>query len=101
MNMERSVNTSITALYKVVDGWHVFVSPELPGLYVASQDLAKAYNDVARSIEMLLSLDSGIKCAASPDLPLDEFVATVKGRKLDSDSYVPAERRFSVHSACV
>ena len=76
----------------------MFKSPDLPGLYVASPDLAVAYEDVARSIEALLELDEGIRCTVVPELPLEQFLARAKGVDSALDDFVPPVRRFSVHS---
>ena len=96
--MKYTVRTSIAATYKVVDGWHIFVSEELPGLCVASPDLALAYEDVAQSIQALLELDEGVRCTVVPELPLEEFIARAKGVSSEQDDFIPPVRRFSVRS---
>ena len=64
--------------YKHVDGWHVFSSKEVEGLYVASADPEHAYNDVARSIQMLLELNEGLKCEVVQELTFSKFLRDVK-----------------------
>ena len=93
------VKTSISTTYKSVDGWHVFVSEDLPGLYVASKDLYSAYHDVAGSIQALLKLDEGIECSVSPEVPLNEFLAMVRGVGTEHDDFVLTNRRFAVLGA--
>lgn len=66
--------TSISVDYKHVDGWHVFSSSEVAGLYVASQDPERAYNDVACSIRMLLKLNEGLECDVVNELSFPDFV---------------------------
>lgn len=66
--------TSIRVDYKNVEGWHVFTSEELPGLYVASQDPELAYNDVGTALEKLIELDTGATCRVSPEVPFSEFL---------------------------
>lgn len=51
---------TVAVQYKCVEGYHVYTSPELPGLYVASKDAALAAADVAPAIRMLLEMDYGI-----------------------------------------
>lgn len=81
--------SSVGVRYKsTLDGWHVFTSDELPGLYVASQDAETAYNDVAPSIETLLSLDEGIDCCIRPEVPFAQFVSMLK-------THIPAHRFLS------
>ena len=40
--------------YRVIDGWHVFTSDQVRGLYVANPDQHLAYQSVAPTIEKLL-----------------------------------------------
>lgn len=87
--------TSIGVTYRSADGWHVFESPELPGLCVASKDPEVAYNDVAPSIRALLKLDEGIDLQVRPEQPLREFLAALRGETRDS-LHILASRRFSI-----
>ncbi|HUP90955.1 MAG TPA: hypothetical protein VM074_01810 [Solimonas sp.] len=66
--------TSVHVAYKQVDGWHVFSSEKMPGLYVASKNAAKAFNDVAKAIEMLVELNANAKCKAVPEMTFSEFL---------------------------
>ena len=66
--------TSFAVDYKNVQGWHVFTSEDLPGLYVASQEPEKAYDDVAVAIAALVELDTGITCKVTPVVPYGQFV---------------------------
>jgi hypothetical protein len=93
------VKTSISTTYRAVDGWHVFVSDDLPGLYVASKDLYSAYHDVAGSIQALLKLDEGVDCSVAPEVPLQDFLAMVRGGEMDNGNIVPEARRFCVSGA--
>jgi hypothetical protein len=89
--------TSICAKYKSVDGWHIFDSDDLPGLYVASRDAVTAYEDVAPAIEALIDLDEGIKVEAKPELSLAEFLESLKG-EVPEQPLVMSDKRFSVES---
>lgn len=73
-----NARTSICVKYKYADGWHVFASDDLPGLYVASEDGERAFNDIPRAIEMLLKLDEGISCKATPEMTFKQFLAALK-----------------------
>jgi len=70
--------TSICVSYKNTDGWHVFASDDLPGLYVAHQNAEVAYNDISDSIEKLLMLNQGIQVKAEPELSFEEFLNALK-----------------------
>lgn len=72
MPNQKIANLSVE--YKNVDGWHVFSSDELPGLYVASQDAETAYNDVAVAIEKLIELNIGVSCKAIALQPVSDFL---------------------------
>lgn len=75
--VDMNMATSICAQYKCVDGWHVFYSYDIPGLYVASLDREAAYADLGPSIEMLFKLDDGIDCKVKPALTYPEFIAAL------------------------
>jgi len=80
-----TTTTSICVRYKYhAQGWYVFEADELPGLYVASRDAKKAFDDVAPAIKMLLKLNEGIDCTIVPALSFDDFIATVKGQRPDA-----------------
>lgn len=87
--------TSICVTYRSNDGWHVFESPELPGLCVASKDPQAAYNDVGPSIQALLKLDEGIDLQVQAEQPLGEFLAALRGESRDA-LHILASRRFSI-----
>ena len=93
------VKTSIVTTYRAEDGWHVFVSDDLPGLYVASKDLYSAYHDVAPSIQALLKLDEGVDCTVAPEVSLQDFLAMVRGSEGENGNVVLENRRFCVSGA--
>lgn len=70
--------TSVYVSYKFVDGWHVFSSDAIAGLYVASKDGERAYNDVPKSIELLLKFNEGIECIVKPEHSYMEFLRCVR-----------------------
>ena len=95
------MTASICAHYKSIDGWHIFQSNELPGLYVASRDAKKAYDDVALSIKTLVMLDEGVDCDVVPEKSFHEFVASVKQHASDGAEHAPvvmSSRRYLLTS---
>lgn len=70
--------TSICVRYTYIDGWHVFKSDDLPGLYIANKEAEKSFNDVANAIEKLIFLDEGIKCQVQAEMTFEEFIDVVK-----------------------
>jgi hypothetical protein len=65
--------TIVNVEYKHRDGWHVFTSPDLHGLYIASQDPKAAYDDVPVAIQALIELDYSCRCTVTRALPFEEF----------------------------
>jgi hypothetical protein len=89
-------STSVGVKYKsTIDGWHVFSSEELPGLYVASQDAELAYNDVATAIEKLLWLDEGVKFQIRPEVPFVQFLAMLRRAAHPAQRFL-TEQRYTV-----
>ena len=88
--------SSVGVRYKYTfDGWHVFTSDELPGLYVASHEAETAYNDVGPSIEKLLLLDEGVECTIRPEVPFSEFVAMIRTDNPPAHRYL-TEQRYAI-----
>lgn len=56
---EESEYVAISVGYRFVDGYHVFTSQDVRGLYVASRDPRKAYDSVAEVLQVLVSKQSG------------------------------------------
>jgi hypothetical protein len=61
-NLATVVEVPITVHRQVRDGWFVYTCDQLPGLYVASQDDKKAYNDLPNAISKLVKLTFGVEC---------------------------------------
>lgn len=94
-----TLQTSILATYKSVDGWHVFQADDMPGLYVASKDPVKAFNDVALSIKTLVKLDTGVECTVTPERSVKEFIASIKAHEPKTEEPEPivlSNKRFAV-----
>lgn len=91
--------TSICVSYKNTDGWHVFASDDLPGLYIASQDALTAYNDISDAIEKLLKLNQGITVKAEPELSFEEFIrAASSEEKALERPMVLSSKRYVVYA---
>jgi hypothetical protein len=102
--MSEQPKTTICVNYKCVDGWHVFASDDLPGLYVASQDAKTAFDDVATAIEKLLHLNQGVKVKAEPELSFMDFVRSVsktakqKREMREQQPLVMSAKRFVLYA---
>ncbi|MBT2299300.1 hypothetical protein J7E70_02380 [Variovorax paradoxus] len=96
-----TINTSVCARYRYADGWHIFDSEDLPGLYVASRDAEQAFNNVGQVIEGLFKLDHGIDIQIVPEVSVKEFLAAVAKDKMPSAEHplILSDRRFQVMGA--
>ncbi|MCY4463137.1 MAG: hypothetical protein OXC26_22470 [Albidovulum sp.] len=67
-------STEVVVKYQTRDGYHVFTSESIMGLYIASENLKDAFDDVPRVISMLMKLDYGIDCEVRLKVTYDEFI---------------------------
>ena len=70
--------TAIQVTYRFIDGYHVYTSDDVYGLYVAHQDPQKAYEAIAPSLEKLIKLNEGIVCRVEPTLTYSELVCSAQ-----------------------
>ena len=92
--------TSVRVEYRHTDGWHIFSSDQLPGLYVASQDAKRAFADVATAIEKLLKLNEGLDVRAEPELSFEEFVRTLQSKGgIGGGQVTLSSKRYLVYAA--
>jgi hypothetical protein len=85
---------AIRVNYRSVDGYHIYTSEDVYGLYVANQDAAKTYAAVGPSLEKLIQLNEGISCRVEPVLTFSELVRSARNpdqpliREITSRSFV-------------
>ena len=65
---------AIRVAYRFIDGYHVYTSDDVYGLYIANPDAQKAYSAIAPSLEKLIKLNEGIACHVEPALTYSELV---------------------------
>jgi len=70
--------TVITVEHRCVDGWHVFTSADVFGLYVASKDPMKAIEDVIPSVQLLLRKNEGIDFEVVPTQRFRDFLMAAR-----------------------
>ena len=70
--------TAIQVTYRFIDGYHVYTSDDVYGLYVAHQDPQKAYEAIAPSLEKLIKPNEGIVCRVEPTLTYSELVRSAQ-----------------------
>jgi hypothetical protein len=90
--------TAIRVTYRLIDGFHVYTSDDVYGLYVANQDPKKAYDAVAPSLAKLILLNDGIVCRVEPTLTYAELVRSAQH---PSEPLIPeiTSRSFLAHAA--
>lgn len=64
--------------YSYRDGFHIFTSADIKGLYVAHRDAEAAFNGVAKAIALLLRLNEAIECKVEPSASLEDFIKMAK-----------------------
>lgn len=77
--------TTVNVNYRHQDGWHVFTSSDMAGLYVASKDARTAYEDVPVAVKRLIELDFDCTCEVTRPEPFDSFAQAVLGRVPEGD----------------
>ncbi len=73
-----SGTAAIRVGYRFIDGYHVYTSEDVYGLYVANRDPRVAYQAVAPSLEKLILLNEGISCRVEPALTFSEPVRSAR-----------------------
>lgn len=79
-NMAIGASTVVIVTRKERDGWFVYTSDDIPGLYVANRDDRVAYNDIPASIRLLVKLNDGIDCQVSHAVSYTEFVRQLRAK---------------------
>lgn len=72
------LTAAIRVNYRFIDGYHVYTSDDVYGLYVARRDAARAYAAVAPSLEKLIRLNERIICRVEPVLTFSELVRSAR-----------------------
>lgn len=67
--------TTVTVNYRNVDGYHIFTSDQVFGLYVATKHAERAVAALQPSLELLLAKNYGVNCRLEPAAEFGEFVA--------------------------
>ena len=67
-------SATIRVNYRFMDGYHVYTSEDVYGLYVANRDAQAAYEAVAPSLERLIKLNEGVVCHVEPTFTFSELM---------------------------
>lgn len=66
--------TVVEVSYQCVDGYHLFTSRDIKGLFIGSSDCEKAFTDVSNGIRILMKANHGVDCRAQPMMTFEEFL---------------------------
>jgi hypothetical protein len=77
-----ALTAAIRVNYRFIDGYHIYTSDDVYGLYVANRDPARAYAAVAPSLEKLIQLNERISCRVEPVLTFSELVRSARNPEL-------------------
>jgi hypothetical protein len=86
--MNEAPVATVRAQYRLVDGYHVFTSEDVRGLYVASKNAREAFDSVRPVLEQLISLKLKVRCEIEPVMSFDQFMAYIEAR--DSVRDIPS-----------
>ena len=86
--------TTFTVKYREKDGYHLFTSEDVRGLFVGGSDCEEAFLEVAGAIELLMRVNYNVDCKVEPEQTPEEFL---KGR--DAALLPAASRPFSAVAA--
>jgi hypothetical protein len=90
--------STITVDYRIIDGWHVFTSADVRGLYVANENQEAAFNAVGATIETLLQLNENVRVEVRPAITFSRFLEQMKGRSSQAMPS-PGSSQFVVFTA--
>jgi hypothetical protein len=85
---------AIRVHYRCIDGYHVYTSEDVYGLYIVNRDAQKAYDAVAPSLEKLIKLNDGLSWRVEPIMTFSEMVRSARNpdqpvvREITSRSFV-------------
>ena len=77
--MPAGKQATICVNYRNIDGYHVFTSEDVYGLYVASQDPEKAFKGVGPALQKLIRLNEHVNCRVEPADSFREFLSALRG----------------------
>lgn len=101
-NVGEYVNVTISVGYRFIDGYHVFTSKDIRGLYVASRDPRKAYESVGEVLQALVARQTkATTVEIVPTLTFEEWVNLRQKGKPEEAAKLPilGARDFMVRLA--
>jgi len=96
--MADTAPTTVKVQYRNRDGYHIFTSDQVFGLYVATRDAGRAVDQLQPALETLLFRNYGVKCRLEPAAEFGEFIAHHRTARAET---APAlgERTYVVRKA--
>jgi len=92
--------STISVQYRNVDGYHVFTSADMRGLYVASKDARQAFDSVGPLLQELFAIKTGQACDVEPARDFNEFMDAVRDhRRRQAPQQILGDRQFVIRCA--
>lgn len=85
--------------HQFVDGYHIFTSDDVRGLYVASKDAREAFDSVSPILQELISLKLKIACEIEAPMTFNEFTTYIDAQATLPAAPELANREFIVRRA--
>ena len=79
--MKEPTAATIHVTYRFIDGYHVFTSEDVKGIYVASKEARIAFDNVGPVLKDLIELKLKHAVEVEPTMTFDAFMAYVDARK--------------------
>jgi hypothetical protein len=70
--------TDISVRRRLREGWYIYTCEAIPGLFIASKDDRKAYEDVPKAIKLLFRLDWGVEVSVAHKVGYDAFFGKIR-----------------------
>jgi hypothetical protein len=96
VGMKEAKVGTIRVKHKYKNGYHIFTSDDVRGLYVASKDPKKAFDDLCPVLQELILLKLKVPCEIEPTMTFDEFMAYLDATRSMPSAPVLANREFIV-----
>lgn len=97
--MSEIAPTTVKVQYRNLEGYHVFTSEQVFGLYVASKSADRALDQLQPALETLLFRNYGVKCGLEPAAEFGEFIAHHREDRTGGRASALGERTYVVRKA--
>lgn len=76
--MALDIPTTIKVEYRNVDGYHIYTSKDVYGLYIADKNPETAFENVSGALEFLIQENYGIECNVEPAQTFEQLRSAIE-----------------------